>query len=71
MTPGHLDPVVEEAKMSKKDQTLMDEVSENDKSLMAEYGVTSSTKRVYFYKGYRYDRLSDALSYASSDTKHV
>ncbi len=36
---------------------------------MAEYGITSSPKTVYFYKEYRHDRLSDALSYAKSDTK--
>ena len=27
------------------------------------------TKTVYFYKEYRYNRLSDALRYAKSDTK--
>jgi len=43
-------------------------MSEQDKTLMAEYGITSTPKTVYFYKEYRYDRLSDALSYAKSDT---
>jgi hypothetical protein len=46
-------------------------MSEQDKTLMAEYGVTSSTKTVYFYKEYRYDRLSDVLSYDKSDTKRA
>ena len=46
-------------------------MSEQDKSLMAEYDITSSPKTVYFYKQYRYDRLSDALSYAKSDTKRT
>ena len=46
-------------------------MSEQDKTLMAEYDITSSPKTVYFYKEYRYDRLSDALSYAKSDTKHT
>jgi hypothetical protein len=44
-------------------------MSEQDKTLMAEYGITSSLKTVYFYKEYRYDRLSDALNYAKSDAK--
>jgi hypothetical protein len=35
---------------------------------MAEYGITSTVKKVYRYKDYRYDRLSDALSYARTDT---
>lgn len=43
-------------------------MSEQDKTLMAEYGITSTVKKVYTYKGYRYDRLSDALSYARTDT---
>jgi hypothetical protein len=43
-------------------------MSEQDETLMAEYGITSTVKTVYSYKGYRYDRLSDALSYARTDT---
>jgi hypothetical protein len=37
--------------------------------LMAEYGITSTVKEEYRYKEYRYDRLSDALSYARTDTR--
>ena len=44
-------------------------MSEQDKMLMAEYGITSTVKKVYRYKEYRYDRLSDALSYARTDTR--
>ncbi len=44
-------------------------MSEQDKRLMAEYGITSTVKKVYRYKDYRYDRLSDALSYARTDTR--
>lgn len=44
---------------------------EQEKIQMAEYGITSAPKTIYFYKEYRYDRLSDALSYAVSDTKSI
>jgi hypothetical protein len=44
-------------------------MSEQDKTLMAEYGITSTVKKVYTYKAYRYDRLSDAISYARADTR--
>jgi hypothetical protein len=44
-------------------------MSKQDKTLMAEYGITSTDKKVYTYKEYRYDRLSDALSYARTDTR--
>ena len=44
-------------------------MSEQDKMLMAEYGITSTVKKVYRYKDFRYDRLSDALSYARTDTR--
>jgi len=46
-------------------------VNQQDKTQMAEYGITSSPKRVYHYKEYRYDKLSDALSYAKSDIKLI
>ncbi|MEJ2212789.1 MAG: hypothetical protein P8Y20_01670 [Gammaproteobacteria bacterium] len=44
-------------------------MSKQEEKLMTEYGITSSTKTVYFYKEYRYGRFSDALSYAKSDKK--
>ena len=44
-------------------------MSEQDKMLMAEYGITSTVKKVYRYRDYRYDRLSDALSFARNDTR--
>ena len=44
-------------------------MSEQDKMLMAEFGITSTVKKVYRYKEYRYERLSDALSYARTDTR--
>ena len=44
-------------------------MSEQDKTLMAEYGITSTVKTVYSYKGYRYESLSDAISYARTDTR--
>lgn len=46
-------------------------MSEQDKTLMADYGITSSPKTVYFYKEYRYDRLADALAYAKTDAKRM
>ena len=47
------------------------EMSEQDKTLLTEYGITSTPKTVYFYKEYRYDRLSDALSYAKMDARRT
>ena len=44
-------------------------MSEKDKTLMVEYCITSTVKKVYKYKECRYDRLSEALSYARTDTK--
>ncbi len=46
-------------------------MSEQDKTLMDEYGIASAPKSVWFYKQYRYDRLSDTLNYAKSDTKRT
>lgn len=46
-------------------------MSEQDKMLMAEYGITSTFKEEYRYKEYHYDRLSDALSYARTDTRRT
>jgi hypothetical protein len=46
-------------------------MNEQDKTLMAQYGITCSPKMMYFYKQYRYEHLADALSYAESDTRNT
>jgi hypothetical protein len=53
---------IEEILMSEEDK-----LSEEDKTLMDQYGITCTPKMVYFYKQYRYENLADALRYAESD----
>ncbi len=38
--------------------------TEEEKKLMSQFGITHAHKSVYFYEGLKYDRLSDAVSYA-------
>lgn len=40
------------------------EETEEEKQLMTQYGITSETKRAFFFQGYKYDKLADALKYA-------
>ena len=40
------------------------QTTEEDKTLMAQYEITQDLKPVYFYKGHKYEKLSDAVSYA-------
>ena len=44
-------------------------MSEDDKALMAQYGITSEPKLIYSYKEHRYDKLQDAINFARLDTK--
>ena len=46
-------------------------MNEEDKTLMAQYGITGTPKMMYFYKEYRYENLSDALHYAKSVTERT
>ena len=39
-------------------------MNEHDESLMAKYGITTETKVLFYYEGYRYERLADAVNYA-------
>lgn len=43
-------------------------MSEEEKELMERYGIAVEQKSVYFYKGYKYEHLKDALNYAKIDT---
>ena len=45
------------------------QMSEDEKTLMAEYGITCEPKMIYFYKQYSYERLNDALRYAKIDAR--
>lgn len=42
-------------------------ISSEEKTLMIELGITSSTKPVYFYKQHRYENLADAVRYAKRE----
>jgi hypothetical protein len=44
---------------------------EDDKALMARYGITCAPKMMYFYKQYRYENLTDALRYAEIEAKRT
>jgi hypothetical protein len=42
-------------------------VTEEEKELASRCGITVEPKTVYHYKGYKYDRLQDALNFAKTD----
>ena len=46
-------------------------MSNEDKALMAKYGITCEPKMHYFYMQYRYDNINDALRYAEIETNRV
>jgi hypothetical protein len=46
-------------------------ITEEDRTLMGQYGITSASKMMYFYKEYRYENLSDALHYAKNVTERT
>lgn len=42
----------------------------NEEETMKKYGISSEEKEIYIYKGYRYDKLEDAVNYAISEEKN-
>jgi hypothetical protein len=42
-----------------------------DRQTMDAHGITCATRKVYFYKEYKYDRLDDAVRYAEIDARRV
>lgn len=40
------------------------EISKEDRELMIRYNVDAETKVVFYYEGYKYDNLRDAIRYA-------
>lgn len=43
-------------------------MTEDDKQAMDTYGITSTSKNVYYYRYFRYERLADAIRHAEGDT---
>ena len=46
-------------------------MSEQDKVLMTEYGITCETQIIYRYKEHRYENLKDAVNFAKIDKQHA
>ena len=44
-------------------------MSEADKALMAQYGITAEEITIYSYKEHRYDKLKDAINFARLDSR--
>ena len=45
--------------------TQDEQSAEEAEKLMAKYGITHEQKTVYFYRGHKYDKLRDAIRYAT------
>ncbi|WP_455204067.1 hypothetical protein [Kaarinaea lacus] len=43
-------------------------MSNEDKALMEQFGITTESKTIYRYKEHRYENLKDALNFAKKET---
>jgi hypothetical protein len=39
-------------------------ISQEDKELMLQYNIRTETRTVFYYEGYKYEKLHDAIRYA-------
>lgn len=46
-------------------------MSRKDEQAMEAHGITCATRKEYFYKGFKYDRLDDAVRYAEIDARRI
>ncbi len=44
-------------------------MTEKDRQTMEAHGITRTPRNVYSYKGFKYDRLDDAVRYAEIDAR--
>ena len=40
------------------------DISQEDKDLMQQYNIHTETRTVFYYEGYKYEKLQDAINYA-------
>ena len=46
-------------------------MNKKDKALMEKYDITSVSKKVYFYKEFKYEKLDHAVKYAEHEAKRI
>ena len=46
-------------------------MNNKDKRSMEAHGITCATRKVYFYKDFRYDSLDNAVRYAELDARRL
>jgi hypothetical protein len=46
-------------------------MNKKDQQTMEALGITCATRKVYFYKDFKYDRLGDAVRYAEIDASRI
>jgi hypothetical protein len=46
-------------------------MNKKDKQTMEAHGITCATRKVYFYKEFKYERLDDAVRYAEIDGSRI
>ena len=44
-------------------------MNNSEKAQMKKLGITCNTQSTYHYKNYKYNKLSDAINYAKTDSK--
>lgn len=46
-------------------------MNKKDKALMEKHDITSMSRKVFFYKDFKYENLKSAVRYAEHDTKEI
>ena len=59
--------VINRTASANKDVHQVTEMTKDDKQAMDAHGITRKSKDVYYYKDFKYDRLADAVHYATID----
>ena len=45
-------------------------MTNEEKRLMSQYGITQTKKTIFSYKHYKYENLKDAINFAENDRKY-
>jgi hypothetical protein len=65
---GSATSLIASARTHVRRETVM---NNKDEQTMEAHGITCATRKVYFYKDFKYDRLDDAVRYAEVDARRI
>lgn len=71
ISPGTIGTAINPIASANKHARQVTEMTKDDKQSMDAHDIACESKSVYYYKGFQYERLTDAIRYAENEANRL